>query len=372
MFTHRLSRPLLIMAIGAGSLAVLWGTLLMYPGWLPISVRALTFGMCTPAIWEIVERMNLTQTVRYVESPNSVASILAMLGLSAFGIYLGVKQFLQQPYTDLSSHQRQFIKQIRAEGLSLDKELVADIKYIQKFLAANDDYIQSLGDARKKLEESVGTDKVNMVISVLLDRNSEMQNEATDLKRRLTNSQKQVEDLRTKLSKALDESMRDPLTDLGNRRRFDVTMAQEIAEAQIKSSQLSLIICDLDHFKRINDRFGHQVGDSILQLFANLLGNSIRGRDTAVRYGGEEFAIILPGTDIDGAKQLIENIRRDLDAANWRVTNTRQPIGKITASFGVAEYEHHESLQQLVLKADRRLYLAKRNGRNRVEHMSDT
>lgn len=145
-------------------------------------------------------------------------------------------------------------------------------------------------------------------------------------------------------------------------------MAQAITESQVKGSKLSLVICDLDHFKRVNDKFGHQVGDSILQLFANLLVKNIKGRDTAIRYGGEEFALILPNTGIEGAKQLIENIRRDLAASNWRVTTTHHPIGKVTASFGVAEYEHHESLQQLVLKADRRLYLAKRNGRNRVEH----
>lgn len=340
----------------------------MSPGWLPISVKALTFGMCTPAVWEIAERINLSDAVRYVESPNSVVFILGLLGLSATGIYLGAKQFLQPANEELSSSQRQLVKQIRAEGLWLDKELVANLKYIQNFLDANDEYIASLGEAREQLEAALGTDKVNLVVSFLLARNSEMQKEASDLQRRLTQSQKQVEELRTKLSEALDQSMRDPLTDLGNRRRFDIAMAHEITEAHVKGSKLSLVICDLDHFKRINDKFGHQVGDNILQLFANLLGKNIKGRDTAIRYGGEEFALILPNTDIEGAKHLIENIRRDMDASNWRVTTTREPVGKITASFGVAEYERHESLQQMVLKADRRLYIAKKNGRNRVEH----
>lgn len=369
MFTTLQPRPLPVFAIGTGILIVFWCTLLISPGWFPISVKALTFGLCTPAIWEIAGQMNSAETVRYVESPNSVVFIMGMLGLSAAGIYFAAMQlFWPSPLKDIPEHQRQLIKQIRAEGLWLDKELGANIRYLQKFLDANDDYILSLREARRKLEASQKIDRANKIISFLLFRNSEMQNEANDLKLRLTQSQKQVEELRSKLSEALDQSMRDPLTELGNRRRFDLTISQEIARARLRGSRLSLVLCDLDHFKRINDRFGHQVGDSILQLFANMLGKNIKGRDTAVRYGGEEFALILPETDIDGATKLIENIRRDLNAANWRVTNTGQPVDKITASFGVAEYDHGESLGQFIQKADNRLYLAKKNGRDRVEH----
>lgn len=369
MLTTPRLKHLPLFAIGTGFLIVLWYTLVIFPGWLPISVKALTFGLCTPATWEIAGHMDLAQTVRYVESPNSVVFILGMLCLSTAKLYSAARQFFgSSPYEDISWDHREMIKQIRAEGLALDQELGASIKRIQNFLDTNDDYIRSLCEARQRLKDSLKIDRANKVISFLLARNSEMQREASDLKLRLGQSQKQVEELRIRLSEALDQGMRDPLTDLGNRRRFDRAMKHEIAQARLKRSNLSLVLCDLDHFKLINDRFGHQVGDSILQLFANMLGKNIKGRDTAVRYGGEEFALILPETDIEGARQLIENIRRDLNAANWRVTNTRQPIGSITASFGVAEYEHDESLQQFIQKADHRLYLAKKNGRDRVEH----
>lgn len=366
----RLSTPLLLMAVGAAFLAVLWVSLLLSPGWLPISVSAITFGMCTPAVWEIAERVGQTQMAHYVESPNSLLFVLTLFGLSGFGVYFGAKEYLSRDGEELTAPQRQLVKQIRAEGLQLDKELVANLKWIQTFLDANEEYSKSLREARKDLEGLPVAGKANAVISFLLAKNAEMQKESTDLKNRLELSQKQVKDLRAKLTEALDQGMRDPLTDLGNRRRFDLALAHEVAEAHRRGGKLALVICDIDHFKNINDKFGHQVGDSVLRLFAMLLLNNVKGRDIAIRYGGEEFALILPDTDVDGAKNVTENIRRDLETSNWRVTTTHDPIGKVTASFGVAGLEANESVQELIQKADRRLYMAKKGGRNRVEHSS--
>lgn len=357
------------MAAGAALLAALWVSLVLSPGWLPISVTTITLGMCTPAVWEIVESVGQTQLARYVESPSSLVFIAALFGLSGAGIYFSAKQFLNSGGEELTASQRQLVKQIRAEGLRLDKELIANIKLIQTFLDANEEYARSLRQARKDLENSLAAaGQADVVISFLLARNAEMQKESADLKARLEQSQRQVKELRAKLAEALDQGMRDPLTGLGNRRRFDLALAHEVAEAHRNGKNLSLVLCDLDHFKRINDRFGHQVGDSVLRLFAGLLLRNIKGRDTAVRFGGEEFALILPDTSAEGAKNVTENIRRDLEASDWRVTKTHRPIGKVTASFGVAQLERHESAEQLIRKADTRLYTAKKSGRNRVEH----
>ena len=368
----RFSNPLPPLVAGVGFIGVLWTSLLMSPGWLPVSVNALTFGLLSPAIWEISNSVGQTQTVRYVESPNSLIFILSLFALSGAGIYFSAKHYLNHAESppDLSQKQRELAKEIRAEGVRLDEELVANMRWIQTFLRANEEFSKSLRDARTKLERSQTSNQTDVVITFLLAKNSVMQKESSDLKQRLTASQKQIEELRTKLADALDQGMRDPLTELGNRRRFDITLAQEAAEAQAKGLKLSLVICDLDHFKQINDKFGHQVGDSVLQLFAALLVKNIKGRDTAIRYGGEEFALILPDTGIEGAKHVTENIRCDLEASNWRVSTTRQPIGKITASFGLAELKVDEDIQQLVKRADRHLYIAKESGRNRIEHSS--
>ncbi|SDO95516.1 diguanylate cyclase [Filomicrobium insigne] len=370
--TVRFCNPLPLLVSGAIFLAILWASLLLSPGWLPVSVNALTFGLLSPAIWEISNSVGQTQTIRYVESPNSLVFILSLFALSGAGLYFATKRYLgnaeEGNRPELSASQRELAKDIRAEGLRLDEELVQNIKWIQTFLRANEEFSRSLKDARTKLERSKSANKTDVVITFLLAKNSLMQKESADLKQRLTTSQQQIEELRAKLAHALDQGMRDPLTELGNRRRFDITLAQEAAQAQAKGSKLSLVICDLDHFKHINDKFGHQVGDSVLQLFASLLVKNIKGRDTAIRYGGEEFALILPETGIEGAKHVTENIRSDLEASSWRVTTTRQPIGKITASFGLAELKTDEDIQQLIKRADRHLYIAKESGRNRVEH----
>jgi len=359
-----------MLAAGAALLVVIWGVLFFSPGSIPISVSALTFGMCTPAVWEVTERIGNSQLARYVESPNSLVFILSLFGLSGAGLYFGAREYLNPSLGELTGQQRRLVKQIRAEGLALDEQLVATLKWLQTFIDANDEYSETLRRARKDLESQITAERVDAVISYLLAKNAEMQRESADLKDRLEQSQKQVRELREKLSEALDMGLRDPLTDLGNRRRFDLALAEEVAQARMNGNRLSLVLCDLDHFKKINDRFGHQVGDSVLRLFANLLVKNVKGRDTAVRYGGEEFALILPDTGVEGARNVTESIRRDLEASNWRVTATQRPIGRVTASFGIAELKAEDGVQQLIERADRRLYTAKTSGRNRVNDSS--
>ena len=122
----------------------------------------------------------------------------------------------------------------------------------------------------------------------------------------------------------------------------------------------------LDRFKAINDTFGHQIGDEILKMFAKLLSSNVKGRDTVARFGGEEFAIILPETELDDADRLTENIRSQLESKELAVNTSGQPIGKITASFGIAQLDERDDADTLVKRADARLYEAKCAGRNRV------
>ena len=160
--------------------------------------------------------------------------------------------------------------------------------------------------------------------------------------------------------------MRDPLTELNNRRCFDLNLAKEITDAHAQRSEMCLVMGDIDHFKSINDTFGHQIGDEILKMFAKLLSSNVKGRDTVARFGGEEFAIILPETGLRDAKQLTEGIRSQLEAKKLALNNSGEPIGKITASFGVAQLGEGDDADKLVQRADARLYEAKCAGRNRV------
>jgi diguanylate cyclase len=124
---------------------------------------------------------------------------------------------------------------------------------------------------------------------------------------------------------------------------------------------------DIDHFKRFNDRFGHPIGDQVLRLVAGTLAASVKGRDCVARVGGEEFAILLPHTTLADAAGLAEAMRAGIEAKALVSRSTGQQLGRVTASFGVAVHRRGAPVGEVVAAADRCLYAAKGNGRNRVE-----
>lgn len=159
----------------------------------------------------------------------------------------------------------------------------------------------------------------------------------------------------------LRESNTDSLTKLANRRKGWRVLESELARAARYGSSLSIILFDVDHFKEVNDRYGHLKGDHLLEELANVLAPQIRASDTLVRWGGEEFMVILTETDRAGATELAERLR--LCVKDGRFS---EPL-RVTASFGVAQWQPSEPTDKLILRADKKLYKAKQSGRNRVE-----
>jgi diguanylate cyclase (GGDEF)-like protein len=158
---------------------------------------------------------------------------------------------------------------------------------------------------------------------------------------------------------------RDGLTKIGNRRSFEVRLDDEAARHGRYEQPLSLILVDLDHFKQVNDTYGHPAGDDVLRDLAALLGEGLRSSDYPARYGGEEFAIILPHTSREQAALLAERLRLRVAERGFRVAASKTPLN-ITVSAGVASLAPGASSQDLVLLADQALYLAKNSGRDRV------
>jgi len=153
----------------------------------------------------------------------------------------------------------------------------------------------------------------------------------------------------------------DPLTSILNRRKFNEVLSYELNREERYKSGLSLIICDLDRFKNINDKFGHDGGDQALVAFTHLVSNAIRKSDIFARWGGEEFVLLLPKTRLEEAMQIASKLRLITEA-------TMIPhVGRITTSFGVSEYQSGDSKEDFIKRADMALYKAKDNGRNRVE-----
>jgi diguanylate cyclase (GGDEF)-like protein len=156
----------------------------------------------------------------------------------------------------------------------------------------------------------------------------------------------------------------DGLTELANRREFEESLANEISRAERFGGNLALILADLDNFKQVNDRFGHQAGDEVLRSFADILRETVRDIDVAARYGGEEFAILLPQTDIGGAEALAERLREAVESRPMAEA-LDSPV-TVTSSFGVASFPEAGTGPSLFAAADEALYRAKRAGKNCV------
>jgi diguanylate cyclase (GGDEF)-like protein len=156
----------------------------------------------------------------------------------------------------------------------------------------------------------------------------------------------------------------DSLTGLANRRSFDEELALEWRRTERVGGSLALILLDVDDFKRVNDTHGHLVGDAVLKKIAEVLGGRVRQLDIAARYGGEEFAVLLPETDIVGARTLAQRLRKDVVGAHVPLADGDN-LG-VTASFGVAEMTGFGRAEDMIAAADQALYDAKRRGKNRV------
>jgi diguanylate cyclase (GGDEF)-like protein len=161
----------------------------------------------------------------------------------------------------------------------------------------------------------------------------------------------------------LEYARLDPLTALANRRAMEERLAQEWSRLARHGGRLSFLMADIDHFKAVNDRFGHPVGDLVLQDVARAMASHCRQTDLPARYGGEEFALIVPDVPADGAATLAERIRQTVEA-NSRLAGAAEV--RVTVSIGVADSQGRHSPEELVSAADKALYEAKNAGRNRV------
>ncbi|MBI4742605.1 MAG: GGDEF domain-containing protein [Betaproteobacteria bacterium] len=202
-------------------------------------------------------------------------------------------------------------------------------------------------------------------MSALLRHTQDMQRSIGTLKSSLDESQREIEQLRQEVSRARQDALIDGLTGLTNRKGFDVALEGCLSDAE-PGSRPSLLITDIDHFKRVNDTYGHVFGDKVIRSIAQILKHGVKGKDTAARYGGEEFVILLPDTPLEGARSLAEQIRATVEKCRIKRSDNNEALASITVSVGVARHRSGESLSDFVARADGALYASKNRGRNCV------
>ena len=253
---------------------------------------------------------------------------------------------------------------------SVSERMSARIKSVHQAidtaLSTASDFSGVLQHADAGLSGEVTPNAVKAMAQRLLAETRRMHDANRKLEQKLVASRDDVAALQRDLDDVRREAMLDPLTKIFNRKYFDEGLVKAFVAADAGEGPLSLLLLDIDDFKRFNDTWGHQTGDQVLRLVAMTLKSNIKGKDIAARYGGEEFAAILPQTDLEGAVIVADNIRRAIQAKELLKRSTNEKLGRITASFGVAAFRPGDTPSTLIERADRCLYAAKHAGRNKV------
>ena len=248
----------------------------------------------------------------------------------------------------------------------IDHVLRSIARLLQAHLAESDAYLERLQGASNRLTQPGASGSVNEIVLALIADNRDMRDKLSDLRNQLEESRLQVLRLQNTLERSEEEGMRDVVTAIGNRRFFDAVFAEELEKARTSGEDFCLALGDLDRFKLVNDRFGHLVGDRLLRLFAEIMVQNVRNQDRVARFGGEEFAVMLPGAGLREAVEAVDRIRRVLESKQWTVEPSGERVGKVTVSFGVAKLRANETGADLIQRVDEYLYDAKARGRNRV------
>ncbi|HXY97762.1 MAG TPA: diguanylate cyclase, partial [Steroidobacteraceae bacterium] len=223
----------------------------------------------------------------------------------------------------------------------------------------------ALRDTRTRLTGASSLEGVHAIIAELARETTRMHSATEAVQQKLESRAREVELLTRQLEQAKSEALLDPLTGLKNRRGFELAV-KELDASSSAFKGAALLLADIDHFKQINDKHGHLLGDKILRAIGQTLQSNIKGRDIAARPGGDEFAVLLQQTPLAGARALAEQIRAAVAAGRIRRPDSNEQPGSVTLSIGVAAGGSDDTLESLLARADAALYAAKRAGRNRV------
>ena len=228
-------------------------------------------------------------------------------------------------------------------------------------------YADRLSQFSEKLTEKLSPSQMSTEVNGVISDTRETEHMQRNMRTQLDQMSSEMDSMRAELAQVREQSLKDTLTGVSNRSAFNVALDELIIRSFEDKTRFSLLLLDIDHFKNVNDTYGHLVGDKILRFVAGTIRRCVKGKDIVARFGGEEFAVLLPGTEMAGAYVAAEHIRKAVANSVLRDTQTQKSYGNITLSVGVSQMGRNDQASSLIERADQALYLAKANGRNRVE-----
>lgn len=260
---------------------------------------------------------------------------------------------------------------VKDVGDRMEVEMDEVISRLNEAMQQTSAYGDTLELASGQLDKESAGSSVKVMIDNLVTATRHMEQRSKQLESRLEQTADKVRTLQNNLEEIRIEASTDQLTKLPNRKAFDEKLDFETKNAARSGKPLTLLFTDIDHFKKFNDTWGHQTGDTVLRLVSLCLDQNVTEPQMAARFGGEEFAVVLPNTSLEDSKAIAENIREVVAKKKLQRKSTGEDLGHITISIGVAQFNPGEPIADFVHRADACLYAAKRAGRNRVVCESD-
>jgi len=273
---------------------------------------------------------------------------------------------------DLVSLYEEHISAVRSAGRlnNVANQLSGQVGQVLRMIgtasASAKQYDHSLGAGAAAFDQNPGDEAVKSIVEELIQATKAMEENNHTLEVQLVSAKNRADHLQREIETIRLESLTDPVTLVSNRQFFDDSITSLFRGARDSGDPLSLLMLDIDHFKKVNDKYGHQIGDFVLRAVATKIKGLVRSDDVAARYGGEEFAVIVPKQPLAVAKILAERIRSAIEAADIKMRSSGTSLGRVTISIGVAQLRETEGIEDFIRRADQCLYAAKRAGRNRV------
>ena len=265
-----------------------------------------------------------------------------------------------------------FVNPQSADPADFPEQLQAVIASAKEFVATaisdNRSHIETLGEVTSQAQSHADP---KPIIERLMAELAKATSRAAALEENFVATSQELDKIRDALKAAEERSNTDALTGLANRHSMEEFFRSAQIASMEKDEPLSMLMIDIDHFKKFNDTYGHQVGDQVLRLVAKVLLENVGDSDLAARYGGEELIAVLPGADLAACVKVAERVRLRVSEARLTRRTTGQAISSVTVSIGVAQFRLTESAETMIERCDRGLYQAKRSGRNRTVTEND-